>query len=200
MTNPLNAVPDLVLDNLSLGNDYSSNGALILKDNSQSVIDSTPTPSSADWHAGSSIGDVNKSMERNDDPTTGWHTCNASGCLSAAYWDSPNTQNYGTPGAENLSENDPSSKDYKNLETKDKNDQEENPNGGGDSSKENEEKKEQDKNGGNNDEEEENNEGDNFEGSPGGKETLEETKEKEAPSEEESKKEENSEGDSGEKQ
>lgn len=106
----LSVQADLVTASLSLNNDYNSNGALVLKDKNRVVIDSTPTPLSAAWPAGTNSTEK-QSMERNDDPSTGWHTCISSGCRSTAYWDSEGN-NWGTPKAPNLSANDPSSPDF----------------------------------------------------------------------------------------
>ncbi|MFA5776603.1 MAG: lamin tail domain-containing protein [Patescibacteria group bacterium] len=79
---------------------------LTLKDTLDSIIDQTPTGS---WVAGThtSPATVEQSMERNNDPTTGWHTCIADACNDTTYWDAEGN-NYGTPKAANLSENDPS--------------------------------------------------------------------------------------------
>lgn len=103
---------------LSLHNTYSDNGRLILKDAGGSVVDQTPTADTSDWSAGENVtGSTPRrwSMERNDDPTTGWHTCDRSVMGSSdlstmqSYWnDDGQDYNCGTPGAANLSENDPS--------------------------------------------------------------------------------------------
>lgn len=92
--------------NLTLYDDYSTNGAIVLKDSSLNPIDSTPTPSSSSWPAGVNSGVTNKSMERNTDPATGWHPCTDSGCTSTSFWDVSGT-NYGTPKAANLFDNEP---------------------------------------------------------------------------------------------
>jgi len=42
-----------------------------------------------------------QSMERNDDPPSGWHTCTNDACNDATYWDTEGN-NYGTPKAPNL--------------------------------------------------------------------------------------------------
>jgi len=65
-----------------------------------------------------------KSMERNDIPGDGtdpndWHTCEDAVCNDDTYWDTNNGSNYGTPGSENHSENDPTSKDEENKNEKD---------------------------------------------------------------------------------
>ena len=67
------------------------------------IIDQTP---SGAWAAGIKTAEK-KSMERNDDPSTGWHTCIDNACNDTTYWDSEGS-NYGTPKASNLSENDSS--------------------------------------------------------------------------------------------
>lgn len=46
-------------------------------------------------------GDNEQSMERNDDPATGWKTCNHDAGNDTIYWDIEGN-NYGTPGAANL--------------------------------------------------------------------------------------------------
>lgn len=42
-----------------------------------------------------------QSMERNNDPSTGWHTCTDAACNDTTYWDTEG-DNYGTPKAANL--------------------------------------------------------------------------------------------------
>jgi len=106
--------------NLSFHNTYSSNGQLILKDRNSNVIDSTPIPTSGSWPAGENDTEQRWSMERNSIPgdgtdTNSWHTCDRSSMSDTdlatmkTYWKS-NGQDYncGTPGAVNLSDNDPS--------------------------------------------------------------------------------------------
>jgi hypothetical protein len=44
-------------------------------------------------------------MERNYDPSTGWHTCTDEHCNDTTYWDTAGN-NYGTPGYFNLSVDD----------------------------------------------------------------------------------------------
>lgn len=112
----LNVQADLQSVSINFYNDYQTNGQLVLKDNSLNVIDRAPLPTSANWPQGSQGGNptLYKSMERNITPGDGtlassWHTCESAGCLSTTFWDSPNTQNYGTPKALNLSENDSTS-------------------------------------------------------------------------------------------
>ena len=88
---------------------------LTLKDEYSNLIDTTP---SGAWAKGvNEVGEnpKKKSMERNDDPGTGasaddWHTCEDDGCKSTIFWD-VEADNYGTPKAANLSENDPTSPD-----------------------------------------------------------------------------------------
>lgn len=75
---------------------------LTLKDSSNVIIDQTPVS----WPAGIDTTEK-KSMERNNDPTTGWHTCINVACNDTTYWDAEGN-NYGTPKAANLSENDSS--------------------------------------------------------------------------------------------
>jgi hypothetical protein len=115
----INVKPDFVSANISLKNKYKKNGKLVLKDKNGNIIDSTPNPSDSNWSAGSN-GNVKESMERNDDPGDGieisnWHTCLDDKANDDIYWDVTNNddgKNYGTPGAANLSKNDPTSPDY----------------------------------------------------------------------------------------
>ncbi len=71
---------------------------LTLRDATNIIIDQTP---SGAWAAGEN-GTDKKSMERDDDPATGWHTCIDTACNGTTYWDSEG-DNYGTPKAGNLS-------------------------------------------------------------------------------------------------
>lgn len=96
---------DQTISGISLNN---SGEQLTLKTSTGSTIDQTP---SGAWAAGENETNK-KSMERNDDPSSGWHTCTDSACNDTAYWDSEGN-NYGTPKAANLSSNDPSSPDFK---------------------------------------------------------------------------------------
>lgn len=98
---------DLVVPGISLNNDGEQ---LTLKSASGVTIDQTP---SGAWAAGThtSPATVEQSMERNDNPTTGWHTCINGACNDTTYWDTEGN-NYGTPKAANLSENDSTSPDY----------------------------------------------------------------------------------------
>ena len=91
---------DYVTEGISLDNDGE---ALTLFDALHNTIDEVVSGS---WVAGENDSDK-KSMERNDDPTTGWHTCIDPVCNDTTYWDSEG-DNHGTPGSENHSENDPS--------------------------------------------------------------------------------------------
>ena len=76
---------------------------LTLKDTSDNIIDQIPTGS---WAAGThtSPATVEQSMERNNDPTTGWHSCTVDGCNDGDYWDTAEGNNYGTPKLVNLPE------------------------------------------------------------------------------------------------
>jgi hypothetical protein len=98
---------DLTLSGISLNN---SGEKLILKDYYGTVIDQTP---SGVWPAGTNntgtTPPTRQSMERNDDPASGWHTCVDPDCNTSAFWDEPPENNYGTPKSANLSDNDPSS-------------------------------------------------------------------------------------------
>ncbi|MCH8748799.1 hypothetical protein IH781_03540, partial [Patescibacteria group bacterium] len=67
--------------------------------------------------AGDNASPAKKSMERHsvagDGTSAGsWHTCIDAGCNVDTFWDVADGDNYGTPGATNLSENDPTSDDY----------------------------------------------------------------------------------------
>lgn len=80
--------------------------------------DSANLIDTADDGSGTPLTGVNgppdwKSMERNNTPGDGtssgsWHTCNDSACNNTTFWDVEGN-NYGTPKAANLSENDPTS-------------------------------------------------------------------------------------------
>ncbi len=96
---------DQIYSGISLNNDGEP---LTLKNGTGTVIDQTPDGA---WPAGNH-GSDEKSMERNNDPSTGWHTCEAVACHSITYWDA-DANNWGTPKADNLSENDVSSPDFK---------------------------------------------------------------------------------------
>jgi hypothetical protein len=91
---------DLVVPGISLKNDGEQ---LTLKSAIGVIIDQTP---SGAWAAGEHTPPIEKSMERNDNPSTGWHTCINDACNDTTYWDTEGS-NYGTPKAANLSENDP---------------------------------------------------------------------------------------------
>jgi|GEM_PF-6413175 len=126
----INVTPNLVSTSIGFNNNYDDNGQLILKDKDGNVVDSTPNPSGHEWPKGTNDTDKKWSMERNDTPGDGiqagsWHTCDPTSMTPTnlatmkSYWDS-DAQNYncGTPGYENLSENDPSSKDKKDKDIK----------------------------------------------------------------------------------
>jgi signal peptidase I len=89
---------DQVNSSLSLDN---CGEQLTLKSNLNVIIDQTPFGA---WAAGVN-GKEKQSMERNDDPATGWHTCRTAACHSITYWD-VDGHNWGTPKSANLSEND----------------------------------------------------------------------------------------------
>jgi len=95
----------IVVDNVIAGISLLNDGEqLTLKDAVGNVIDQTPV---GVWPSGVNTT-LKQSMERNDDPTTGWHTCVDAACNDLIFWDAEGND-YGTPGAANLSENDPSS-------------------------------------------------------------------------------------------
>lgn len=95
-------VVDQVIPGISLVN---TGEQLTLKSATGVTIDQTP---SGAWAAGEHTPPIEKSMERNNDPTTGWHTCISDACNDTTYWDVEGN-NYGTPKVANLSENDPTS-------------------------------------------------------------------------------------------
>ena len=109
----LNVSVDVVNGALSL--DDIGNGNLILRDRFGNLIDEAKGD---DWPAGENGSPpAKKSMERDSVPGDGtsagsWHTCDVPGCRDDTFWDVDNGDNYGTPGATNLSENDPTSDDY----------------------------------------------------------------------------------------
>lgn len=103
----LNIVPDLVDSGLSLSD--SGNGNLVLKNSDGDIIDEAKGDF---WPVGTN-GTLKQSMERNDVPGDGtlassWHTCEDEHCNDTIYWDVEGN-NYGTPKAPNLSDNDPTS-------------------------------------------------------------------------------------------
>ena len=104
----------IVVDYQTTGIQLLNSGeVLTLKNNSGTKIDETPTGT---WAAGSNTGSLRKSMERNNIPgdgttTSSWHTCIDDFCNDTTYWDVEG-DNYGTPKANNLSENDPTLPDY----------------------------------------------------------------------------------------
>jgi len=126
--------PDLVKKNLNFNNYYNENDQIILKDKTgKNTIDQTPNPTSSKWPAGKHGviipgGIMHYSMERNDDPDGGtdysdWHTCDPSYMslgeyhTMISYWDDgAKLFNAGTPGDENLSQNDHTSLDFKDME------------------------------------------------------------------------------------
>lgn len=78
---------------------------LILKNKPGETID-TAWKNSA-WPAGEN-GTEKRSMERNNIPGDGtvaasWHSCVSGNCNDGIYWDTADGNNYGTPGAANLS-------------------------------------------------------------------------------------------------
>ncbi|MFQ6082604.1 MAG: carboxypeptidase regulatory-like domain-containing protein [Candidatus Aminicenantia bacterium] len=94
----LDADVQCVASSLDLNNDYSSNGALILKEGA-TTIDETPASSTTAWPAGST-GAATSSMARNYTPgdgtaTSSWHTA-----IITTGWDA-GVQEKGTPGSYN---------------------------------------------------------------------------------------------------
>lgn len=100
---------NIVNTTLELKNE--NNGDLALATSSHAIIDSAK--GSPHWPAGcnNKAGECSafrQSMERNDNSGSGleatdWHTCTDAGCTGAIFWKSPNANNFGTPGAANLS-------------------------------------------------------------------------------------------------
>ncbi|MCL5783815.1 MAG: lamin tail domain-containing protein [Patescibacteria group bacterium] len=109
----LNTPVNLSSTSLSLSNDYSKNGQIILKDKDGNVIDSTPLPTSSNWPAGDNTSGLHRSMERKNDPGDGsqlssWGACNASICNSNEFWKTSG-KDYGTPRSSNAFETDKAS-------------------------------------------------------------------------------------------
>ena len=106
----VNVEPDLVDTHVVLRNsDLQIKLYKGIWTNSSNLIDT------ADDGSGTPLAGVDganrQSMERNDTPGDGttsasWHTCINDACNDTAYWDTEGN-NYGTPKAANLSENDP---------------------------------------------------------------------------------------------
>lgn len=112
----LNVPVDVVNASLSLANE--DNGNLVLRDRYGNVVDEAKGDA---WPEGDNGDPEKKSMERNDTPGDGtlassWHTCEdddgvGSDCNDGTFWDTDDGDDYGTPGAANLSEGDPTSPD-----------------------------------------------------------------------------------------
>jgi predicted ribosomally synthesized peptide with SipW-like signal peptide len=107
----LNVDVDYVDNDLSLHD--IGNGNLKLNEFHGNTIDEAK---GGIWPAGWHGILLHMSMERNNDPGDGinkssWHTCVDSDCNNTKYWDNKGT-NFGTPGAQNLSVNDPSAPEY----------------------------------------------------------------------------------------
>ena len=114
-THPSSAISDFIAVDFASTSVNLNNGGeqLTLRDAGNNIIDQTPTGS---WAAGNNTAGLYQSMERNHVPgdgtlITSWHTCIDSGCTSTAFWDISG-DNYGTPRALNLSQNDPTSLEY----------------------------------------------------------------------------------------
>lgn len=100
---------DLATTGVSLAN---GGEVLTLKDATNNVIDTTPTGVWEDGNNNDAPAGQRNSMERNDTPGDGtswddWHTCLDAGCNDGVFWDVDDGDDYGTPKAANLSENDP---------------------------------------------------------------------------------------------
>lgn len=90
------------ISGMNLLNDGES---LILENENNQAIDTAWKY--ANWPAGVNTT-LKQSMERNDIPGDGtqsgsWHTCVSDLCNDGTYWDTADGNNYGTPGAPNLS-------------------------------------------------------------------------------------------------
>jgi hypothetical protein len=102
--------PDYQTTAINLTN---SGEQLTLRDAGAVIIDQTPLGA---WAAGINVSATKQSMERSLVPGDGtvvanWYTCIDAGCASTTFWDVAGV-NYGTPRADNLSINDPTSPHY----------------------------------------------------------------------------------------
>jgi len=102
----------VIIDQIATLSLANGGEVLTLRLPDDTVIDATPVGA---WAAGIN-GTLKQSMERNAIPGDGtlassWHTCIDVGCTATTFWDVVGN-NYGTPRAANLSENDPTSPDY----------------------------------------------------------------------------------------
>ncbi len=107
----LNVDSNWVTKAVRFNNSYSQNGAVLLKDQEDHLVDQTPPASTSAWPAGVN-NDQKRSMERNDSPGDGsqvssWHSCSDPACNDGIYWKTAEGDNYGTPGSANHSANDP---------------------------------------------------------------------------------------------
>jgi hypothetical protein len=99
----LNVSPNWDTTSVELLN--SNNGELVLKNGADLIVDKAKDGSA--WPAGNN-GTEKQSMERENIPGDGtilasWHTCISGNCNDGTYWDTAEGNNYGTPGAANLS-------------------------------------------------------------------------------------------------
>lgn len=99
----LNILPDYIRSDMNLKN--SSNGHLVLKDTDEIVIDEAKGDS---WPDGTNDA-TKQSMQRKSMPGDGlladnWYTCTSVGCQSGSFWKTADGNNYGTPGAVNISD------------------------------------------------------------------------------------------------
>lgn len=95
-TSNLNTQVNLRSTSINLDDNYFINGPLILKNRNNMEIDRTPVQTT--WPAGLNA-ETKHSMQR--DPELNWYSCTNLLCASVTFWDIV-SQDYGTPGAENL--------------------------------------------------------------------------------------------------
>jgi len=101
VSSAISVEPDLVDSSVLLRNNdlqiklYKGNWT-----DSFNLIDTADDGSGAPL-AGNHSPPLEQSMERNDDPSTGWQTCTNGACNDTTYWDEEG-DNYGTPKAPNL--------------------------------------------------------------------------------------------------
>jgi len=99
-TSLINIDPDLVDDNVALNN--SNLRIKLYKGDWTNSVNLVDTADDGDGNPLAGTDSANRqSMERKDDPLTGWQTCTNDACNDTTYWDAEGT-NYGTPKAANL--------------------------------------------------------------------------------------------------
>ena len=100
-SHPQSSLSDsIIVDQVEENISFIDNGEVItLVDSSNKTIDQTPSDT---WATGANGPPSWKSMERNEDPDTGWHQCDDPDCNDTSFWDTEDS-NYGTPKTVNLS-------------------------------------------------------------------------------------------------